>query len=70
LVDLVAREAVIEISGAGDVHVHATESLTASVSGAGDVIYTGDPEEVNKDVSGAGRSGRNSRWKSTFLPCR
>jgi Putative auto-transporter adhesin, head GIN domain len=54
LVDLVAREAIVEISGAGDIHVHATESLTASVSGAGDVIYTGDPEEVNRDVSGAG----------------
>jgi hypothetical protein len=49
-----ARDAIVEISGAGDIRVHATESLSASVSGAGDVTYTGDPSDVQTDVSGAG----------------
>jgi hypothetical protein len=51
---LVAREAKVEVSGAGSVHVHATDSLTASVSGVGDVVYSGRPEDVQKDVSGVG----------------
>ncbi len=54
LADLVAREATVQISGAGDVDVHATDSLNASISGAGDVVYSGDPEDVKTDVSGAG----------------
>jgi hypothetical protein len=51
---LVAREATVSVSGAGDVEVHATDSLSASVSGAGDIVYTGGPENVETDVSGAG----------------
>lgn len=52
--ELVARDAVAEVSGAGTIEVHATEFLDASVSGAGDITYTGDPEQVERDVSGAG----------------
>jgi hypothetical protein len=51
---LIARDVSVDVSGAGDVVVHATESLAASVSGAGDVTYSGDPEEVQTDISGAG----------------
>lgn len=42
------------MSGAGSVHVHASDSLTASVSGVGDVVYSGRPEDVTEDVSGVG----------------
>ena len=52
--DLLAREAEVEISGAGSVHVRASESLHATVSGAGDVVYSGDPANVVSEVSGAG----------------
>jgi hypothetical protein len=51
---LIAQEASVEVSGAGSVHVAATDSLTASVSGVGDVVYSGNPERVEKDVSGVG----------------
>jgi hypothetical protein len=54
LAELIAREATVEISGAGNVHVNATESLDASISGAGDIVYSGNPREVETDVSGAG----------------
>lgn len=54
LAELVAREATAEVSGAGDIHVHATESLVAEVSGAGDIRYSGDPADLETDVSGAG----------------
>jgi hypothetical protein len=46
--------ATAEISGAGGIQVHATESLVALVSGAGDITYTGDPADVEREVSGAG----------------
>jgi hypothetical protein len=54
LSELVAGDANVEISGAGDVHVYASDSLSASVSGAGDIVYSGDPQQVEKDVSGVG----------------
>jgi len=54
LSELVAGDASVEISGAGDVHVYASDSLSASVSGAGDIVYSGDPQQVEKDVSGVG----------------
>jgi hypothetical protein len=52
--ELVAREAQVEVSGVGDVDVHATELLEASVSGAGQIVYSGNPARVDSDVSGAG----------------
>lgn len=52
--DLTAREVRIRISGAGDARIHATEKLTANVSGAGSIRYSGNPVSINKSVSGAG----------------
>jgi len=52
--ELEAREASVEISGSGDVDVWATESMTASISGSGDVGYKGDPPRVTKSVAGSG----------------
>jgi len=51
--DLVAREVIADLSGAGKADVHATEKLKASVSGAGVVRYKGDPK-VEQSVSGVG----------------
>jgi hypothetical protein len=42
------------VSGAGSVQVHASDSLTASVSGVGGVVYSGRPEDVKEDASGVG----------------
>jgi Putative auto-transporter adhesin, head GIN domain len=51
---LVAEQAEVEVSGAGSVDVHASDSMTASVSGVGDVVYSGRPEDLKEDVSGVG----------------
>jgi hypothetical protein len=51
---LVAKEATVDVSGVGDVHVFASDSLMADVSGVGDVVYSGEPRHVTKDVSGDG----------------
>ncbi|HOP26576.1 MAG TPA: head GIN domain-containing protein [Candidatus Sabulitectum sp.] len=53
--DLKSVSAVVSIAGAGKVRVHASEELQAKVSGAGRVVYFGDPAKVERRVSGAGR---------------
>jgi hypothetical protein len=52
--ELHAKVVKIAVSGAGDSDVWASEQLDATVSGAGTVRYHGQPEDVQKDVSGAG----------------
>ena len=56
--DLVAGEATVEINGSGDVHVMARDYLTATVNGSGDIVYTGNPGQVVKNVEGSGRIRR------------
>jgi hypothetical protein len=53
LADLVARTATVSVSGSGDVHVHATESLDAVISGSGDVRYGGRPV-TSLQITGSG----------------
>jgi hypothetical protein len=52
--ELHAEKVNVESSGAATADVYATEELRASVSGAGNVNYYGDPKTVNKEASGAG----------------
>ncbi|MGI9657786.1 MAG: head GIN domain-containing protein [Gaiellaceae bacterium] len=54
LFELVAETVDISISGNGDVEVHATRSLSARLSGSGQVVYDGDPAEVDTSVTGSG----------------
>jgi len=51
---LTAKQVKIDLSGAGNAQVTATESLDATVSGAGYVQYRGHPTKVTQNVSGAG----------------
>jgi hypothetical protein len=54
---LVADDATVNVSGVGDVVVHAEKTLRANISGAGIIEYTGDPV-VSEHVSGIGRVRR------------
>lgn len=51
--ELATERTEIELSGMGDVEVHARERLEADVSGMGDVAYRGSPE-LRERVSGWG----------------
>jgi len=51
---LEAKAVEIDLSGAGDASVFASDSLDVDISGAGDVRYFGEPATVTKDISGAG----------------
>jgi Putative auto-transporter adhesin, head GIN domain len=52
--DLLSENAEAEVSGVGNIKLHASVKLKASVSGAGDIKYRGDAA-VETSVSGAGK---------------
>jgi hypothetical protein len=51
---LQAKNVEISLMGAADAKVNATESLTASIKGAGDIRYSGNPATIKKSIAGAG----------------
>lgn len=51
---LETNKAKVKASGAGNAKINVAESLDADVSGAGSVIYKGNPADRNVDISGAG----------------
>ena len=52
--DLRSEKVNVSLSGAATAEVYATEELSASVSGGGNVDYYGNPKNVKEDKSGAG----------------
>jgi hypothetical protein len=53
--ELVAGSVDVHIEGAGKATVNATESLKATIEGAGVITYSGDPKKVEKNIEGIGR---------------
>jgi len=51
---LVAHDVRATVSGSGSIFITATKSLDASVSGSGAILYTGNPSEVTKSITGTG----------------
>ena len=51
---LVAKDVRAVVSGSGSIFITATKSLDASVSGSGAILYTGNPQDVTKSVTGSG----------------
>jgi hypothetical protein len=51
--DMTIADATVSVSGAGSVKVRVRQTLDADVSGAGNLVYYGDPR-VTQNVSGAG----------------
>lgn len=52
--DLEADHVSATVSGSADIQVTANKSITARVSGSGDISYRGNPEKVNTKTSGSG----------------
>lgn len=52
--NLRASKAEVDVTGAATADVYASDELDVTVSGAGRVVYTGNPK-VNKHISGAGQ---------------
>ena len=56
---LLSEETIVDISGAGEAQVYASQRLQVDVSGAGNVSYKGEVKNISQEVSGAG-SVRNA----------
>jgi hypothetical protein len=56
---LVTSNTAVHVNGSGDASVYASEKIEASVSGSGDIHYTGHPKNVSKSKSGSGDIGGN-----------
>jgi hypothetical protein len=52
--NLVCDSVKVDVSGSGTAKVNAEKSIIVQVSGAGNVIYKGEPIDRNVDISGAG----------------
>lgn len=52
--NLVAKNVVVSSTSASTVKVHATESMTANTTSAGDIRYNGKPERLSVSNSGGG----------------
>ena len=52
--DLVTAHTSVQVSGSGDASINASDSIEASVSGSGDVSYTGGAQHIVKSKSGSG----------------
>ena len=61
---LLADHATVDVSGVGQVVLHAEKTLRATISGAGSIEYLGDPR-VTEHVSGIGRVRRRGSESST-----
>lgn len=51
---LVANDVRAVVSGSGSIFVTATKALDASVSGSGAILYTGNPQDVTRNITGTG----------------
>jgi len=51
---LSVKKATVVLSGSGSVTVFASEELDATISGSGQIRYSGNPNKINKNISGSG----------------
>jgi hypothetical protein len=51
---LQTKTAEVSITGAADAEISVTETLKATITGAGEVSYHGTPKTIEKHVTGAG----------------
>jgi hypothetical protein len=51
---LEAEEVKVRLDGSGDAKVRANKSIEATIHGSGDVSWSGDASEVNKQIYGSG----------------
>jgi hypothetical protein len=52
--ELISDEVRVSVSGSASAHVHAESKLYAKSRETGDIIYSGNPKTVKKDITGVG----------------
>ncbi|MDZ7606789.1 MAG: head GIN domain-containing protein [Cyclobacteriaceae bacterium] len=53
--DLIAQNCDISLSGLGGASVYVTDKLDANISGIGGIQYAGNPEHIEKSITGLGK---------------
>lgn len=53
--DLIAKDVKCDVSGVGSASVYASESLSASLGGVGNINYKGSPSKIDKSSGGIGK---------------
>ncbi len=53
--DLMSVDTTVEVNGAGVCEVNTTNDLKATINGVGQIMYRGNPVNIDKSVSGLGR---------------
>ena len=56
--DFITKYCTAKISGTGNCSLNVTEDLDASISGVGNIIYSGEPKRVTSSISGMGKIGK------------
>ena len=51
--EFIIKNAVVKVTGSGNVSIHVEDNLVANISGSGEIKYRGNPE-VESNVSGSG----------------
>ena len=59
--DLKTKTSRIQVSGAGNATIHATESVDAEVNGVGSVTVHGNPADIKKQINGIGSVKKASK---------
>lgn len=52
--NLTANTAAVTLAGAGNIDLTTTNALTADLTGAGNITYSGNPNQVSQTIRGAG----------------
>lgn len=65
--NLLVDDANVKASGAGDLKLNVKSSIKADVSGAGSVIYRGDPQQRDVQISGAGSVRQSSADRTSAV---
>jgi hypothetical protein len=53
--DLICSRCTVTINGTGNCEVNVTQRLDATINGVGNIVYEGNPSDVNRSVNGIGR---------------
>ncbi len=51
---LISNEVEVEVTGSGNCELFANYKIKAEITGSGDLLYKGNPEKVDTDVTGSG----------------
>lgn len=52
--NLHSGNATLSIAGVGEAHVYVTDRLSADITGVGNIYYSGNPEKVDRRITGLG----------------